>query len=236
MFSINKILLFGVLLLVIQACSNEPGITEPEINSGSTFTPPAPSKILWPFEGAVTSESWFVTRGHGVATHKNSDYYGLDYSLPNKEECLGQPFRAPFSGTVLFSSPETQDNAVYAAYGNQVIIHSSADTTFALRVAHFTSTKVYAGDVIDEGDILGLVGSTGNSTGCHAHISLYRNIYTGVKYDYDASEIPAIEELKEGESINTSLSGFPKEVFATPFEFVFEADSITFNRDKSVEQ
>lgn len=84
--------------------------------------------------------------------------WGVDYMLP-----LGTVLNAPFSGTIKeadFNGP----------YGNTVVIQMSNGYTY--RVAHLEGMSVKAGDKVTVGQLLGTVGSTGNSTGPHVLIEM----------------------------------------------------------------
>jgi murein DD-endopeptidase MepM/ murein hydrolase activator NlpD len=58
-------------------------------------------------------------------------------------------------------------------YGNMVEINHGFG--FVTRYAHNQSNLVKAGDVIKKGQVVGLVGSTGRSTGNHVHFEVYKN-------------------------------------------------------------
>ena len=88
-------------------------------------------------------------------SRKRTYHYGVDLSLPS-----GNPVRATGGGKVVKS--------VYnRTYGNYVDIeHLSGLVT---RYAHLKASHVKAGDLISRGDVIGLCGSTGRSTGPHVH-------------------------------------------------------------------
>lgn len=70
----------------------------------------------------------------------------------------------------------TQDGEVHIAdylggYGLTVILRH-AEGTFETRYAHLSRILVRPGETIKQGDVVGLVGSTGNSTGPHLHFEL----------------------------------------------------------------
>ena len=41
--------------------------------------------------------------------------------------------------------------------------------------AHLSRIDVKKGDILDQGEVLGLVGMTGYATGYHLHLSVYEN-------------------------------------------------------------
>lgn len=104
------------------------------------------SGMQWPVRGRVTSE--FGPRWGRL-------HAGIDIAAPN-----GTPVRAAKSGTVIFSG-------VQGGYGNAVIIeHGGGLTTL---YAHMSRLSVSAGAEVSTGDLVGAVGSTGQSTGNHLH-------------------------------------------------------------------
>ena len=79
----------------------------------------------------------------------------------------GQPIYASASGTVTFSGGDN------SGYGNYVIIdHGSGYTTL---YGHCSSLVAVTGQYVNQGDLIGYVGSTGNSTGPHLHFEIRLN-------------------------------------------------------------
>jgi murein DD-endopeptidase MepM/ murein hydrolase activator NlpD len=82
----------------------------------------------------------------------------------------GTPVRASASGTVV---------AAYygGGYGNRIILdHGLRDgiglgTTYNHLSGYATST----GDEVRQGEVIGFVGTTGASTGCHLHFMVFAN-------------------------------------------------------------
>lgn len=109
-------------------------------------------------------------------------HHGLD--MPNP---VGEEVRAAGPGTVIWADRTYKTELdgeleVYAAYGNVVVI----EHTFGWRgqkvwtlYAHMSAILVKAGDTVETGDILGLVGLTGSATGPHVHfeVRVGRNSY-----------------------------------------------------------
>lgn len=67
----------------------------------------------------------------------------------------------------------------HSAYGNHVIItHNINGKIYTTLYAHMHSTPyVSAGQTVSKGQVLGTMGSTGNSTGPHLHFELYEGYY-----------------------------------------------------------
>ena len=76
------------------------------------------------------------------------------------------PSSPPTAGTVLVSGWND-------SYGNQVLLDNGAG--LSTRYAHMTQTAVTAGEVVTAGQVIGYVGSTGDSTGNHLHFEVMQN-------------------------------------------------------------
>ena len=53
-----------------------------------------------------------------------------------------------------------------------VVYHGTGNSTL---YAHMSSRKVSVGQQVKQGDVLGITGSTGNSTGPHLHFEIKEN-------------------------------------------------------------
>ena len=86
---------------------------------------------------------------------------GIDIAAP-----AGTPIGAAAAGKVVFAGRN-------GGYGNMVIIEH-ADGTLT-RYGHAEKLLVKEGDVVDSGQAIALVGSTGHSTGPHLHFEVKKN-------------------------------------------------------------
>lgn len=111
-----------------------------------------------PTFGVVTSE--FGYRKHPIY-RKSVFHSGLDIAND-----FGTPIYATSDGVVIKSSRDTN-------YGKYVIIKHAKG--FETKYAHLSSSLVKAGTVVQAGDIIGEMGSTGLSTGNHLHYEVRRN-------------------------------------------------------------
>ena len=107
-----------------------------------------------------------ITSGFGVRadpmTRGLSMHEGIDFVAP-----VGTPVHATAAGTVLRSGRS-------GAYGELVeVAHADG---FVTRYAHLSRRRVDEGDRIQSGQVIGLLGNTGRSTGPHLH---YEVIYQG---------------------------------------------------------
>lgn len=96
-------------------------------------------------------------------SHKTSDFgnrryhyhYGVDIKV-----YVGDPIKTAFAGVVRVSHYDGD-------YGNVVVVRhiNGLETLYG----HMSKLKVHEGDWVEAGDIVGLGGSTGRSTGSHLH-------------------------------------------------------------------
>ena len=116
--------------------------------------------FVWPLPGYSKVTSEWGMRIHPI-TGENRLHDGFDISgyLVN-----GKPIVAAASGTVILSQ-------YYWGYGNCVQI--SHGTGVVTLYAHCSALAVNVGDVVAAGQVIGYVGSTGNSTGPHLHFSVF---------------------------------------------------------------
>ena len=86
---------------------------------------------------------------------------GIDLAVPEKTHV-----RAVLSGRVVYAG-------VYAGYGKLVTIeHDKGDVSM---YGHLSEIQVNAGDKVNQGAIIGRVGSTGISTGPHLHFEWHHD-------------------------------------------------------------
>ena len=108
---------------------------------------------VWPVEGESTDA--FGVRGNPFGGGGSEYHSGQDISAPK-----GTPVVAPADGRVTHAGWQS-------GYGNLVTIdHGNGLST---RYGHLSKTEVEVGQELKRGDLLGLVGSTGRSTGPHLH-------------------------------------------------------------------
>ena len=113
---------------------------------------------MWPEKASKKITSPFGKRsspgGIGSTNHKGVDIGGVGYTTQ---------VLASKAGTVIVSQYSN-------SYGNYVVVsHGSGNTTL---YAHMSSRSVSAGQYVQQGQVLGITGSTGNSTGPHLHFEI----------------------------------------------------------------
>jgi murein DD-endopeptidase MepM/ murein hydrolase activator NlpD len=92
------------------------------------------------------------------------NHYGID-----EAGHLGSPIYATDSGVVVYAGWSN------VGYGNMIVIdHGNGWQSL---YAHLSEIDVGCGQSVDQGDTIGLMGSTGNSTGPHLHFELRSATY-----------------------------------------------------------
>ena len=122
----------------------------------------ADGTLCWPLPGHTYISCHFGE----VDAFGNAGHRGTDIPAPE-----GTPILAAHSGTVLVSGWND-------SYGNQVLLDNGAG--LSTRYAHMTQTAVTAGEAVTAGQVIGYVGSTGDSTGNHLHFEVMQG---GVRVD-----------------------------------------------------
>lgn len=87
----------------------------------------------------------------------------------------GMDIAGPSSGAILAADNGKVESAGWdsGGYGNKVVInHNNGYKTI---YAHLSSINVSSGETVTQGAQIGVMGSTGNSTGIHLHIEVYKD-------------------------------------------------------------
>ena len=96
----------------------------------------------------------------------NKLHAGIDFAAP-----AGTPIYAAASGYVQVAGWSS------GGYGNYVIIYHGKMTdgnAYSTLYGHMRSVATSAGKYVNQGDLIGYVGSTGNSTGNHLHLEVWK--------------------------------------------------------------
>ena len=129
--------------------------------------PLAPLALMKPAAGPYSSE-FGVTRTYvpktGDCEGSTSVHNGQDIAI-----ATGTEVRAPMAGTVLLADPDLfyEGGAVFLDLGRGLVSVTM----------HMSRIDVKAGDIVGQGHLLGLSGSTGRVTGPHLHWAIkFRNV------------------------------------------------------------
>jgi murein DD-endopeptidase MepM/ murein hydrolase activator NlpD len=133
--------------------------------AGAALAPPGSSELVRPVEGARISLAFgcttFPMEPVSPACPTGHMHYGVDLVVTT-----GTPVHAAAGGTVrVFPSA--------FGYGLHVLLdHGNGISSL---YAHLSAVTAASGDVVAPGEVLGAVGSSGNSTGPHLHFEVRRD-------------------------------------------------------------
>ncbi len=141
-------------LLSSQIEENEAAITalEEELKKNNPGGPGyvGTGSFMWPMPGYTYLSCYFGEGGHRGVDIAGGDIYG-------------KPIVASDGGTVLYAGwNDSYGWCVFIDHGNG----------FETRYAHMSALGVETGDSAEQGQVIGYVGSTGNSTGPHLHFEV----------------------------------------------------------------
>ena len=150
---VNRIILVGNKpkpAAAVKSAANSKSAAVSKSLSNSNSVPVMSGRFVRPVSGG------YVTSRFGQGGHR-----GIDLVVP-----YGSPIYAADGGTVVRAGYD-------GSYGNYVKIqHKNGLTTL---YAHMSSILVNTGDSVSQGQVIGKVGSTGNSTGPHLHFEVAKN-------------------------------------------------------------
>ena len=141
--------------------------------------------------------------GNRVRPHK-----GTDFAAP-----VGTPIMSTANGTVIESS-YTRANGRYVK-----VRHNN---TYDTQYLHMRKSNVKVGQFIEQGDVIGWVGMTGNTSGPHVCYRFWKN---GIQVD------PFKQKLPEAEPINESLKN---KYFSDIVLIKSELDSVIIKNNTSI--
>ena len=107
------------------------------------------SGLIWPASGTVTS---------GYGARWGTVHKGLDIA-----NATDTPIWAAAAGEVFHAG-------AFGGYGNAVLIDHGGDTTTLY--GHMNRVAIASGQQVSRGQVIGYMGSTGNSTGPHLHFEV----------------------------------------------------------------
>lgn len=127
----------------------------------------ATGKLLMPIPNATITQGFGPTAYSFEAAYAGFPHFhtGVDLAVP-----LGTPVFAAADGVVVEAGAMTDASGALVGYGNYVIIQH--DAGLKTLYGHLLTIGVKAGDTVKRGQLIGLVGSTGNSTGPHTHFEV----------------------------------------------------------------
>ena len=139
------------------------GKTNGGSSSGTSNYNPSNAKFQWPLPGYSITTEFMGYPGHT----------GADLSTHG-----GNPgIQAIADGIVLISEDlRGNQNGGYRSFGRYIVIYHPAEDVYSL-YAHMSERYATKGQEVKRGQIIGKVGSTGNSTGNHLHLEIHPGSY-----------------------------------------------------------
>lgn len=116
--------------------------------------------------GTLNQVSYYIAPvAHYVRTQGIHGYNGVDLAAP-----VGTPLVASAAGDVVIA----KDGGWNGGYGSYVVIqHDNGSQTL---YGHMSEVDVYDGEHVQQGQVIGEIGSTGKSTGAHVHFEIRNGI------------------------------------------------------------
>lgn len=128
--------------------------------------PPAGTKLFqWPYD------EYTLTQGYGrTAYSKRGAYGGAPHNGVDMSAGVGTPVKAIGGGEIIA-------NGSNSGWGNWVAIKH--DNNLVSVYGHMSALSfLRVGTKVKVGEVIGFEGSTGNSTGSHLHLSIYKEFFT----------------------------------------------------------
>lgn len=148
-----------------EVAQNPPAQSDP-IGTGSGWSLPV-------YGATVTAGAWYYGGGF-AGIHGGSVHYGVDFGAP-----MGTPIYSTGPGVVVQANANCPawgglGNACGNYGGNQVTtIVSINNSLYGLLYAHLQAPAVSVGQTISSGQVIGYLGSSGNSSGPHLHHEVF---------------------------------------------------------------
>lgn len=157
------------------------------------------------YGGTPTATTITSPFGPRIINNIKSNHKGIDIS--GGTACFSNVIIASKSGTVTTMNDSCPTNGSYGSscgggYGNYVIIDHGDGTSTVY--AHMSSgtVSVKVGDTVSQGQKIGVMGSSGSSTGCHLHFEVRLE---GTKVN--PSNYVKADNPRPVNSINANISG-----------------------------
>lgn len=125
---------------------------------------------------SASNSPWPITAGwpNYPESFGGGRHTGMDFGIPQ-----GTPIGSSEAGTVVTSA-----DGWNGGYGNYTIVKGNSGRYYLY--AHMSQRKTNVGDKLDKGNLIGLSGTTGNSTGPHLHFEVRKSN----RYGDDISPYP----------------------------------------------
>jgi murein DD-endopeptidase MepM/ murein hydrolase activator NlpD len=136
--------------------------------TADSVPPPGTKLFAWP------EDNYHLTQGYGMTTYaKRGAYGGSPHNGIDMSAGYGSEIKAIGDGQIVA-------NGSNSGWGNWVAIkHLNNMVSIYGHMSSLSFLKV--GSQVTQGQTIGYEGNTGNATGSHLHLSLYREFFTYLK-------------------------------------------------------
>lgn len=196
--SIIGMLIFWIILIV---CLNSMVVNAFSDEDKNSESDEVYGKVV--YNAKYTVNGWcFPVAGCSYASINNKSYpsyfghTGVDINIG----VVGKPVLAVADGRVIVSTAKKNLLGNYVSYGEYIVIqHQTKENGLLLTYyCHMSpeSRRVNAGDEVVAGQQIGIVGTTGNSSGPHLHFEVRQN---GVPIN----PLPFLQSIVDSDELNT---------------------------------
>jgi len=143
------------------AATPAPSAAQAATSKAPAAAPPEAAAPITPVAGSGSVPSGRPVGGVVTNTF-HPGHNGIDFGVP-----IGTKVQATMGGKVIYAGWNDQ------GYGNLVIVENGPYRTF---FAHLSQVPVKVGQEVAAGSVVGISGSTGNSTGPHVHYEVRKDL------------------------------------------------------------
>ena len=126
-----------------------------------------------PLSGVVTQGFGGTDFGLEPPITYNGVFYPHFHTGLDIAASMDTPVQAAAAGTVLLATSSVDLLGHLTGYGNYVVIDHG--TGYLTLYGHLDKLGVTPGQSVQQGDVIGLLGSTGNSSGPHVHFEIRKD-------------------------------------------------------------
>ena len=152
---------FSSMLMMMMSSMGQTGSASGEMNSSMMMLPLMVQLMEKLQSGGLVSAPKGDPVNASVTQSFSSSHRGVDFGVDE-----GTPVKATMSGKVVYAGWNDD------GYGNLVIVENGPFRTY---YGHLSEIPVSVGEEVTAGNIVGLSGNTGNSTGPHVHYEVHKN-------------------------------------------------------------
>lgn len=139
------------------------------------YATPIAEGFMYPIGDPQDASPYRLTQDFGSSTFRGRPHTGQDWAPPTAGE-RGHQVKASAHGLVCYTGP-------LGGWGNLVILrHRWQGQVYYTFYAHLEEIEVRLGHRVNQGEKLGTMGTTGNSTGIHLHFAIRNRFVPGRGY------------------------------------------------------